>query len=155
MKRKILSVIVLLITTGAILSQTGCSCLFSSMAMFGEPKTITGTASEIKFESVSPGKEVILNQIDGSEIKGEYIGLDSMPAEGPETNENLTKESKALFLQAIALQDTSGKTLVPINKIELIQIKSEKPYAGNAFLLGLAIDIAALILIWPHFINVP
>jgi len=155
MKKNKLSVFLISITTIAILYLSGCSCLFSSMAMFGEPKTITGTASEIDFESVSPGKQIIVNLVDGNKAKGEYIGLDSIPKEKtPKINENLSKESKTLFLPAIALQDTSGKTLIPMNEAGQIQIKSKKPYAGNAFLVGLAIDIAALILIWPHFINV-
>jgi hypothetical protein len=80
MKKKILSIGVLLVVVITISCLSGCSCLFS-LAAVGNPYTYDGSISELKLDSIPPGREVVVILIDGSQIRGEYVGLDSLPEE--------------------------------------------------------------------------
>lgn len=134
----------MLITVSAILCLNGCSCLFS-LGSLGAPSTYKGSISELKLDSLPPGREVVVYLPDGNRIRGEYIGLDSLGEEKDSEDE----EIKIPFLAAIAVRDTLGEKLIPVDEVAQIEIKAKRTTPGQAFLAGLAIDTAIFgVFIW-------
>lgn len=140
MKNKIIFLSVFLITVSLILCLSGCSCLVV-LAAAGDPNTYKGNILELKLDSVPPGREVVVYLADGKRIRGEYIGLDSLPEEKtPEA-----EEIKTPFLTAIAVEDTLGKNIIPVDEVEQIEVKAKRVNFGKALTIALVTDAVILV----------
>lgn len=141
MKKKILFLSVLLITISSILCLSGCSCLLSLPAVVDQ-NTYEGSISELNLDSLPTGREVVVYLADGNRLRGEYIGLDSLRVEKPPEAE----EIKAPFQTAIAVKDTLGENLIPVDEVEQIEVKAKTMKLERAFSLGIVIDMALVVI---------
>jgi hypothetical protein len=83
MRRKVLSVIFILVTVGTIFLLSGCSIACTGLAAVENSckPEIADTVSVSELEKIRVGSQVIVNLKDGNIVEGEYTGGDTIPNE--------------------------------------------------------------------------
>lgn len=95
----------------------------------------------MKLDSLPPGRVVVVDLTCGNRIRGEYIGLDSFEKE----KDSAADEIKTSSITAIAVRDTSGEKLIPVDEVEQIEVKAKRLTPGQAFLAGFIVDIVIFV----------
>ena len=136
-KNKILSKVVFLIVVIVTFCLSGCSCLISFGSSIGDPSTYKGSISDLKLDSLPVGRVVVVDLACGNRIRGEYIGPDNLEKE----KDSVVEEIKTSSITAIAVRDTLGEHLIPVDEVEQIEVKAKRLTPGQAFISGFVLDI--------------
>lgn len=144
MERKILSVVLLLVTVVAVFVLSGCSCLYAGstyMKNKNTPYEFEGNISEINLDSLPQGRKIIVDMVNGDKIEGEYAGLYRLADEKKfEFDESVFKISEADSLAGIVVRGELGDRLISVDKVKHLKIKANRLHPVGAFFVGLGVD---------------
>jgi len=139
MRRKGSSIISLLLSIGTILYLTNCSCIFGIAGLTSTQKEPQSTfiIQSLKTENIESGTQVIINLKDGTTVKGNYLGTDTIP------NENFYEEYAELQKQIPegSFLPSKGDTITVISEfVDQNPVKFLGFGYGNMLLGGIDYD---------------